>query len=132
MATRKLLSSNSLCANCRRGFLIAAGLEQAIDFLEYLRSQASLAPPSARRVHGWRRPVVESDRQDGEPLLVPVIQDGRRLRPSPALRTFAPSLRATSYACRSLTPDTHYPVTLANALVRLAAEVDDAKSQTAS
>jgi hypothetical protein len=35
---------------------------------------------------------------------------------------------------RELTPDTHYPVTLANALVRLAAEVDEriAKSQTAS
>jgi len=35
---------------------------------------------------------------------------------------------------REVTPDTHYPVTVADALVRLVAEVDEriAKSQTAS
>ena len=81
---------------------------------------------------------LESDRQDGEPLLVPVMRNGRRLRPSPSLADIravaARDLERLPQPLRELTPETHYPVTVADALVRLAAAVDEriAKSQTAS
>jgi len=68
---------------------------------------------------------------------VPIMQNGRRLRPSPSIADIraiaARELERLPQPLRELMPETHYPVTVADALVRLAAEVDEriAKSQTA-
>jgi len=110
------------------------------------RSPGKITWPGRKQVWRRYRPdgcmagdvlSLESDRQDGEPLLVPVMQNGRRLRPSPSLADIravaARDLERLPQPLRELTPETHYPVTVADALVRLAAEVDEriAKSQTA-
>jgi nicotinate phosphoribosyltransferase len=71
---------------------------------------------------------LEGDRHRGEPLLQQVMKEGRRNLPLPSLaetraRT-AHDLERLPPDLRCLTPDASYPVTIADALVRLAAEVD--------
>jgi nicotinate phosphoribosyltransferase len=71
---------------------------------------------------------LESDRQDGEPLLELVMQDGRRLTSSPSLAECraraARELARLPEPLRALGPQAPYPVEVAIALVRLANEVD--------
>jgi nicotinate phosphoribosyltransferase len=71
---------------------------------------------------------LEDDRQPGEPLIHPVMTAGRRLAPSPSLAEIraraARELERLPEPLRRLTPGTSYPVQVADALVRLAAEVD--------
>jgi nicotinate phosphoribosyltransferase len=80
---------------------------------------------------------LEGDTQAGAPLIEPVMKDGRRLRPSPSLADIralaARELERLPQPLRDLAPQAHYPVTVADALVRLAADVDDriAKSEAA-
>jgi nicotinate phosphoribosyltransferase len=80
---------------------------------------------------------LETDRQEGELLLVPIMKDGRRLQASPSLaeiRAVATrDLERLPQPLRELTPAANYPIAVADALVRLAAEVDEriAKSEAA-
>ncbi len=71
---------------------------------------------------------VESDNQGGEPLLQLVMKAGRRLDPSPALSEIrartADNLKRLPEPMRRLQEDAVYPVQVAEALVRLSAEVD--------
>jgi len=71
---------------------------------------------------------IEGDQQPGEPLLQLVMQDGRRLAPSPALAEVraraAHDLERLPVALRQLEPGTPYSVVVAGALERLAADVD--------
>jgi nicotinate phosphoribosyltransferase len=71
---------------------------------------------------------LEDDRQAGEPLIRPVMQAGRRLAPLPTLADmrgrFVHDLERLPEGLRGLTPGTSYPVEVADALVRLASEVD--------
>jgi len=71
---------------------------------------------------------VDGDTQPGERLVVPMMQAGRRLAPSPSLevlrRRAAASLAALPEPLRRLDPDFRYPVTPAERLKRLADEVD--------
>jgi nicotinate phosphoribosyltransferase len=71
---------------------------------------------------------LEDDRQPGEPLIRPVMQAGRRLAASPTLAEIraraAHDLERLPEGLRGLTPGTSYPVEVADALVRLASEVD--------
>jgi nicotinate phosphoribosyltransferase len=71
---------------------------------------------------------LEDDRQTGEPLIVPVMREGRRLTPS---QTFAESrarlgreLESLPDALRGLATAEPYAVVVGEALTRLAAEVD--------
>jgi nicotinate phosphoribosyltransferase len=72
--------------------------------------------------------TVEGDRQPGEPLLQPVMQGGKRLAPSPSLaeirQRVARELEQLPEPLRRMEPAATYPVEIADALVRLAAEVD--------
>ncbi len=80
---------------------------------------------------------LEGDTQAGTPLIEPVMKDGRRLRPSPSLADIralaARELERLPQPLRDLVPQAHYPVTVADALVQLAAGVDEriAKSEAA-
>ena len=80
---------------------------------------------------------LEGDTQAGTPLIEPVMKDGRRLRPPPSLADIralaAHELERLPQPLRDLVPQAHYPVTVADALVRLAADVDEriAKSEAA-
>ncbi len=71
---------------------------------------------------------AESDRQEGEPLILPVMRGGRRLHPAPPLagiRNHAASeLARLPEAVRQLEPGVSCPVQVADALVRLASETD--------
>ena len=71
---------------------------------------------------------VETDRQAGEPLIHLVMQGGRRVAPSPTLAEIraraARDLERLPEPLRRLEPGASYPVQVADALVRLAAEVD--------
>ncbi len=71
---------------------------------------------------------LEDDHQPGEPLIRPVMQAGRRLAPLPTLADmrarFAHDLERLPEGLRGLTPGTSYPVEVADALLRLASEVD--------
>ncbi|HEY6996084.1 MAG TPA: nicotinate phosphoribosyltransferase [Xanthobacteraceae bacterium] len=71
---------------------------------------------------------LESDRQSGEPLLQLVMRDGRRIAPSPTLAEIrtraAADLARLPEPLRRLDPQGSYPVQVADALVRLASEVD--------
>jgi nicotinate phosphoribosyltransferase len=71
---------------------------------------------------------LEDDHQQGEPLIRPVMQAGRRHTPLPTLADmrgrFAHDLERLPEGLRGLTPSTSYPVEVADALVRLASEVD--------
>src|SRR5271157_1207265 len=71
---------------------------------------------------------LEGHDQGGEPLIQPVMQGGRRLRPAPSLddiqRRAKRELERLPEALRRLEPGTTYPVEVADELVQLAAEVD--------
>ena len=71
---------------------------------------------------------LEDDRQPGQPLIRPVMQAGRRHTPLPTLANmrerFVHDLERLPEGLRGLTPGTSYPVEVADALVRLASEVD--------
>jgi nicotinate phosphoribosyltransferase len=71
---------------------------------------------------------LEDDRQPGEPLLVPVMRDGRRLMPSPTLAQararVGRELERLPDALRRLAPGEPYAVVVGEALTRLAADVD--------
>jgi nicotinate phosphoribosyltransferase len=71
---------------------------------------------------------LEDDRQAGEPLIRQVMQAGRRHTPLPTLadmrERFVQDLERLPEGLRGLTPGTSYPVEVADALVRLASEVD--------
>jgi nicotinate phosphoribosyltransferase len=68
------------------------------------------------------------DAETGEPLLVPVMQAGRRIAPSPSLsegrRTAAADLARLPAPLAALQPEAPYPVAVAPTLKSLAAEVD--------
>jgi nicotinate phosphoribosyltransferase len=72
--------------------------------------------------------TIEGDSQSGEPLIVPVMKDGLRLAPPPSLDDMraraAHELARLPAPLRELTPGASYPVQVAEALQRLAAEVD--------
>ena len=71
---------------------------------------------------------VEGDVKDGQPLIEPVMQDGKRLRPAPSLdeiRQHAKrELQRLPAPLRALDPAMTYPVTVADELKALAAEFD--------
>jgi nicotinate phosphoribosyltransferase len=71
---------------------------------------------------------IESDEQIGEPLIQPVMRDGRRVAPSPALAEIrvhaAADLVRLPEPLRRLESDCAYPVQMADALTRLATDVD--------
>ncbi len=81
---------------------------------------------------------LEGDTQAGTPLIEPVMKNGRRLRPSPNLADIralaAQDLDRLPQPLRDRVPAAHYPVTVADALIRLAADVDAriARSEAAS
>jgi nicotinate phosphoribosyltransferase len=68
------------------------------------------------------------DRQPGEPLLEPVMREGRRVMPSPTLAQAraraARELDRLPAPQRGLAPADVYPVAVGDALKRLATEVD--------
>ncbi|MBI3433656.1 MAG: nicotinate phosphoribosyltransferase [Proteobacteria bacterium] len=72
--------------------------------------------------------TVETDIQEGEPLLHPVMQGGRRLRPHPTLTEIraraARDLAALPEPLRHLEAGTFYTITVAPALTKLASNVD--------
>jgi nicotinate phosphoribosyltransferase len=71
---------------------------------------------------------IESDDHLGEPLIQLVMRGGRRIAPSPPLADVrvraARDLERLPEPLRRLEPDARYPVHVADALTRLAAEVD--------
>ena len=79
---------------------------------------------------------IESDDQSGEPLIQLVMGGGRRVALSPTLaevRTRAArNLAQLPEPLRRLDPQASYPVQVADALVRLASEVDSRLAQRES
>lgn len=71
---------------------------------------------------------LEDDKQPGEPLLQPMMRGGRRLASAPSLARIrdhaARELARLPEPLRRLEERTTYPVRVADALARLAAEVD--------
>jgi len=71
---------------------------------------------------------VQSDRQPGEALIVPVMRGGKRVAAPETLATIrergARDLARLPEPLRKLEPDASYPVTVADALKALAAEAD--------
>ena len=71
---------------------------------------------------------LESDPHEGEPLIELVVKDGRRVAPKPSLAEIraraAQELARLPQPLRDLEEGATYPVEVADALVRLAAEVD--------
>jgi nicotinate phosphoribosyltransferase len=71
---------------------------------------------------------VETDQQPGEPLIEMVMQNGRRLVPSPGLSDVraraARDLQRLPEALRRLEPVAPYPVKVAEALVELTEQLD--------
>ncbi|UCH73539.1 MAG: nicotinate phosphoribosyltransferase [Rhodospirillales bacterium] len=72
--------------------------------------------------------TVEGDAQDGEALIRPVMKDGKRLAPPPSLDRIreycAAELARLPEPLSHLAPGAAYPVTVADALRDLAAQVD--------
>ena len=72
--------------------------------------------------------AVEGYEKAGEPLIEPVMQNGRRLRPAPSFddmrRRATRELERLPEPLRTLEPAISYPVEVAEELVQLAAEVD--------
>jgi nicotinate phosphoribosyltransferase len=72
--------------------------------------------------------AVEGEDQPGEPLIEPVMRNGQRLRSSPSLaeirRRAARDLARLPPPLRRLESGQPYPVAVAEALVRLAAEAE--------
>jgi nicotinate phosphoribosyltransferase len=71
---------------------------------------------------------LESDKQSGEPLIVPVMKDGKRLARPPSLADIRAravrDLARLPEALRRLDNSPSYPVQVADALVTLAKEAD--------
>jgi nicotinate phosphoribosyltransferase len=71
---------------------------------------------------------VESDEHNGEPLIEPVMQGGKRLAPSPPLATLreraARDLARLPESLQRLQPGATYPVQIGERLLRLMDEVD--------
>lgn len=71
---------------------------------------------------------TEDDSQEGEPLIRPVMRDGRRLGPRPALAEIrdhaAHQIGRLPEALQRLEPGAAYPVRIAGRLKAMAAEVD--------
>jgi nicotinate phosphoribosyltransferase len=71
---------------------------------------------------------LEDDRQEGDPLLVPVVRDGQRLAPVPSLGEIraraADELSRLPLPLAGLDAEAFYPVRVTPALEGLAAEVD--------
>jgi len=71
---------------------------------------------------------VESDKQKGEPLIMPVMRGGKRIAPSPTLdeirKRAAADLARLPEPLRQLEPGAAYPVDVAEALKTLAAQAD--------
>ncbi|MGZ8403202.1 MAG: nicotinate phosphoribosyltransferase [Rhodoplanes sp.] len=71
---------------------------------------------------------LESDRQEGEPLLQPVMRQGRRLGLKPSLADIraraAAELANLPRALQQLEPERVYPVRIGEFLIALTAEVD--------
>ena len=71
---------------------------------------------------------LEDDRQPGEPLLKPMMKQGRRLAPPPLgeLQAHAArELQRLPEPLRRLDRAATYPVEISRSLVRLASEVDE-------
>ena len=79
---------------------------------------------------------IESDDQSGEPLIQLVMRDGRRVALSPTLAEIrtraARNLARLPEPLRRLDPQASYPVQVADALARLASEVDSRLAQRES
>lgn len=77
---------------------------------------------------------IESDRHPGEPLIEHVMKDGRRLRTAPTLADIRArakrDLERLPGPWRELEPHMTYPVEVASALVKLAADVDRRLAQS--
>jgi nicotinate phosphoribosyltransferase len=100
------------------------------------RSEGKATWPGAKQV--WRRRAdgrmsgdrlgLASERQEGEPLLVPVMRGGRRIGPLPSLEEArercARELAALPEPLRGLDPAAAYPVEPTAALVALADDCD--------
>lgn len=71
---------------------------------------------------------VEADKHDGEPLIVPVMRGGKRLKPAESLADIraraARELARLPEPLRQLEAGVDYPVKVADALVKLAQEAD--------
>ena len=102
------------------------------------RSAGKATWPGAKQV--WRRYgpdgrmagdvlSLEQDAHEGETLIRPVMRGGKRVGPRPALMEVkaraATELGRLPEPLRRLEPDAVYPVRIADALQRLAAEVDE-------
>ena len=74
---------------------------------------------------------VETDKQPGEALIVPVMRAGKRIAPSPTLAQIreraARDLARLPEPLRQLEPGASYPVKVADALTALAAKEADAQ-----
>lgn len=112
-------------------------LEEYAGIARRKRSTGKATWPGRKQV--WRRYGADGcmagdvlsladDRQAGEPLIVPVMAEGRRLHPSPGLADIraraAGGLARLPEPLRRLRPGASYPVEVADRLVRLAREVD--------
>jgi nicotinate phosphoribosyltransferase len=77
--------------------------------------------------------TTETDRRGGEPLIQKVMQGGRRLVPSPSLADIRAraerELARLPEPLRRMERDAKFPVEIADALVQLAAQVDDRMAQ---
>jgi nicotinate phosphoribosyltransferase len=124
------------------------GLDCAYKLQEYAgrarrkRSAGKATWPGRKQV--WRRfgadgrmegdvLSLETDAQSGEALIQPAMRAGRRVAPSPGLASIraraAGNLEQLPQALRALQPGAAYPVRIAEALVRLAAEVDERQGE---
>lgn len=86
-----------------------------------------------RNAGGWMAGdllALEDERHEGEALIVPVMQAGRRLAPSPPLaelrRRAAEEISRLPGPLRRLDEAPPYPVTTSEALLRMAEEIDRA------
>jgi nicotinate phosphoribosyltransferase len=71
---------------------------------------------------------LETDKQTGEPLIEPVMRNGKRVAPAPTLAQIreraATDLARLPEKLRQLQPGAEYPVKIADALTVLAAQAD--------
>jgi nicotinate phosphoribosyltransferase len=120
-----------------------AALDCAYKIQEYAgvprrkRSAGKATWPGRKQV--WRRygadgrmagdtVSLEDDDERGEPLIVPVMEKGRRIAPAPSLTNIraraVQNLARLPENLRRLDPAAAYPVEIADALVRLAVDCD--------
>ncbi len=112
-------------------------LQEYADLPRRKRSANKATWPGRKQV--WRRYgadgrmtgdllALEGDAKEGEPLIQPVMQNGKRLRPAPSLddirRHAKRELERLPEPLRALDPAMTYPVEIAGELKALAAEFD--------